>query len=282
MRAGEIYRLAGMLMAAMLISEGGAAAAGTDTVYAAATAKAGKSTAAKKAAKAGKSTAAKKTAKAGKGTAAKKTAASGTKQSGKKTGKSSSKKATKNSSQKAGKKASYASAYQDILKDYLNGTNYFDFGGITSNMTWPEGEAPENPEFALFDFNADGVPELLVGDNWSYGSVGWMMYTFDGKAGKAVGTVTGYDPATGGFLCLDDVGWVLYNYDGTQLIETGEAWSGDTLEDVANDVVVYYPVGGDAVTLTTEAASAIAAQYQAIGTLVPVTELNQANVSAVK
>ena len=35
MRAGQIYRLAGMLMAAMLISEGGAAAAGTDTVYAA-------------------------------------------------------------------------------------------------------------------------------------------------------------------------------------------------------------------------------------------------------
>ena len=270
MRAGKIYRLAGMLMAAMLISEGGAAAAGTDTVYAATTAKAGKSTAAKKAAKAGKST------------AAKKTAASGTKQSGKKTGKSSSKKAAKNSSQKAGKKASYASAYQGILKDYLNGTNYFDYGGITSNMTWPEGEAPENPEFALFDFNADGVPELLVGDNWSYGSVGWMMYTFDGKAGKAVGTVTGYDPATGGFLCLDDVGWVLYNYDGTQLIETGEAWSGDTLEDVANDAVVYYPVGGDAITLTTEAASAIAAQYQAIGTLVPVTALNQANVSAMK
>lgn len=280
MRTGKIYRLAGMLMAAMLISEGGAAAAGTDTVYAA-TAKAGKSTAAKKTAKTGKGTVAKKTAKAGKGTAAKKTAASGTKQSGKKTGKSSSKKAA-NSSQKAGKKASYASAYQGILKDYLNGTNYFDFGGITSNMTWPEGEAPENPEFALFDFNADGVPELLVGDNWSYGSVGWMMYTFDGKAGKAVGTVTGYDPATGGFLCLDDVGWVLYNYDGTQLIETGEAWSGDTLEDVANDVVVYYPVGGDAVTLTTEAASAIAAQYQAIGTLVPVTALNQANVSAMK
>ena len=278
MRAGKIYRLAGMLMAAMLISEGGAAAAGTDTVYAA-TAKAGKSTAAKKTAKAGKGTVAKKT---GKGTVAKKTAASGTKQSGKKTGKGSSKKAAKNSSQKAGKKASYASAYQGILKDYLNGTNYFDFGGITSNMTWPEGEAPENPEFALFDFNADGVPELLVGDNWSYGSVGWMMYTFDGKAGKAVGTVTGYDPATGGFLCLDDVGWVLYNYDGTQLIETGEAWSGDTLEDVANDAVVYYPVGGDAITLTTEAASAIAAQYQAIGTLVPVTALNQANVSAVK
>lgn len=277
MRAGKIYRLAGMLMAAMLISEGGAAAAGTDTVYAATT-KAGKSTAAKKTAKAGKSTA----AKAGKSTAAKKTAASGTKQSGKKTGKSSSKKAAKNSSQKAGKKASYASAYQGILKDYLNGTNYFDFGGITSNMTWPEGEAPENPEFALFDFNADGVPELLVGDNWSYGSVGWMMYTFDGKAGKAVGTVTGYDPATGGFLCLDDVGWVLYNYDGTQLVETGEAWSGDTLEDVANDAVVYYPVGGDAITLTTEAASAIAAQYQAIGTLVPVTALNQANVSAMK
>ena len=276
MRAGKIYRLAGMLMAAMLISEGGAAAAGTDTVYAATTAKAGKSTAAKKTAKAGKSTAAKKTAKTGKGTAAKKTAASGTKQSGKKTGKGSSKKAAKNSSQKAGKKASYASAYQGILKDYLNGTNYFDFGGITSNMTWPEGEAPENPEFALFDFNADGVPELLVGDNWSYGSVGWMMYTFD------VGTVTGYDPATGGFLCLDDVGWILYNYDGTQLIETGEAWSGDTLEDVANDVVVYYPVGGDAITLTTEAASAIAAQYQAIGTLVPVTALNQANVSAMK
>lgn len=98
-----------------------------------------------------------------------------------------------------------------------------------------------------------------------------------GKAGKAVGTVTGYDPATGGFLCLDDVGWVLYNYDGTQLIETG-----DTLEDVANDAVVYYPVGGDAITLTTEAASAIAAQYQAIGTLVPVTALNQANVSAMK
>lgn len=73
MRAGKIYRLAGMLMAAMLISEGGAAAVGTDTVYAAT-------------AKAGKSTAAKKTAKAGKGTAAKKTAASGTKQSGKKTG----------------------------------------------------------------------------------------------------------------------------------------------------------------------------------------------------
>lgn len=72
MRAGKIYRLAGMLMAAMLISEGGAAAAGTDTVYAA-TAKAGKS-----------------------------------------------------SSKKAGKKASYASAYQGILKDYLNGTNYFD------------------------------------------------------------------------------------------------------------------------------------------------------------
>lgn len=280
MRAGKIYRLAGMLMAAMLISEGGAAAAGTDTVYAA-TAKAGKSTS-KKAAKAGKSTAAKKTAKTGKGTAAKKTAASGTKQSGKKTGKGSSKKAAKNSSKKAGKKASYVSAYQGILKDYLNGTNYFDFGGITSNMTWPEGEAPENPEFALFDFNADGVPELLVGDNWSYGSVGWMMYTFDGKAGKAVGTVTGYDPATGGFLCLDDVGWVLYNYDGTQLVETGEAWSGDTLEDVANDAVVYYPVGGDAITLTTEAASAIAAQYQAIGTLVPVTALNQANVSAVK
>lgn len=269
MRAGKIYRLAGMLMAAMLISEGGAAAAGTDTVYAAT-------------AKAGKSTTAKKTAKAGKGTVAKKTAASGTKQSGKKTGKGSSKKAAKNSSQKAGKKASYASAYQGVLKDYLNGTNYFDFGGITSNMTWPEGEAPENPEFALFDFNADGVPELLVGDNWSYGSVGWMMYTFDGKAGKAVGTVTGYDPATGGFLCLDDVGWVLYNYDGTQLIETGEAWSGDTLEDVANDAVVYYPVGGDAITLTTEAASAIAAQYQAIGTLVPVTALNQANVSAMK
>lgn len=240
MRTGKIYRLAGMLMAAMLISEGGAAAAGTDTVYAAT-------------AKAGKSTAAKKTAKTGKG-----------------------------SSKKAGKKASYASAYQGILKDYLNGTNYFDFGGITSNMTWPEGEAPENPEFALFNFNADGVPELLVGDNWSYGSVGWMMYTFDGKAGKAVGTVTGYDPATGGFLCLDDVGWVLYNYDGTQLVETGEAWSGDTLEDVANDAVVYYPVGGDAITLTTEAASAIAAQYQAIGTLVPVTALNQANVSAVK
>lgn len=280
MRTGKIYRLAGMLMAAMLISEGGAAAAGTDTVYAA-TAKAGKSTAAKKT-KTGKSTAAKKTAKAGKGTAAKKTAASGTKQSGKKTGKGSSKKAAKNSSQKAGKKASYASAYQGILKDYLNGTNYFDFGGITSNMTWPEGEAPENPEFALFNFNADGVPELLVGDNWSYGSVGWMMYTFDGKAGKAVGTVTGYDPATGGFLCLDDVGWVLYNYDGTQLVETGEAWSGDTLEDVANDAVVYYPVGGDAITLTTEAASAIAAQYQAIGTLVPVTALNQANVSAMK
>lgn len=278
MRTGKIYRLAGMLMAAMLISEGGAAAAGTDTVYAA-TAKAGKSTAAKKTAKAGKGTAAKKT---GKGTAAKKTAASGTKQSGKKTGKGSSKKAAKNSSKKAGKKASYVSAYQGILKDYLNGTNYFDYGGITSNMTWPEGEAPENPEFALFDFNADGVPELLVGDNWSYGSVGWMMYTFDGKAGKAVGTVTGYDPATGGFLCLDDVGWVLYNYDGTQLIETGEAWSGDTLEDVANDAVVYYPVGGDAITLTTEAASAIAAQYQAIGTLVPVTALNQANVSAVK
>lgn len=276
MRAGKIYRLAGMLMAAMLISEGGAAAAGTDTVYAA-TAKA-----AKKTAKTGKGTAVKKTAKAGKGTAAKKTAASGTKQSGKKTGKSSSKKAAKNSSKKAGKKASYVSAYQGILKDYLNGTNYFDFGGITSNMTWPEGEAPENPEFALFDFNADGVPELLVGDNWSYGSVGWMMYTFDGKAGKAVGTVTGYDPATGGFLCLDDVGWVLYNYDGTQLVETGEAWSGDTLEDVANDAVVYYPVGGDAITLTTEAASAIAAQYQAIGTLVPVTALNQANVSAVK
>lgn len=84
------------------------------------------------------------------------------------------------------------------------------------------------------------------------------------------------------FLCLDDVGWVLYNYDGTQLIETGEAWSGDTLEDVANDAVVYYPVGGDAITLTTEAASAIAAQYQAIGTLVPVTALNQANVSAMK
>ena len=103
-----------------------------------------------------------------------------------------------------------------------------------------------------------------------------------GKAGKAVGTVTGYDPATGGFLCLDDVGWVLYNYDGTQLVETGEAWSGDTLEDVANDAVVYYPVGGDAITLTTEAASAIAAQYQAIGTLVPVTALNQANVSAMK
>lgn len=61
-----------MLMAAMLISEGGAAAAGTDTVYAA-TAKAGKS-----------------------------------------------------SSKKAGKKASYVSAYQGILKDYLNGTNYFD------------------------------------------------------------------------------------------------------------------------------------------------------------
>ena len=273
MRTGKIYRLAGMLMAAMLISEGGTAAAGTDTVYAA-TAKAGKSTAAKKTAKAGKSTAAKKTAKTGKGTVAKKTAASGTKQSGKKTGKGSSK--------KAGKKASYVSAYQGILKDYLNGTNYFDFGGITSNMTWPEGEAPENPEFALFDFNADGVPELLVGDNWSYGSVGWMMYTFDGKAGKAVGTVTGYDPATGGFLCLDDVGWVLYNYDGTQLVETGEAWSGDTLEDVANDAVVYYPVGGDAITLTTEAASAIAAQYQAIGTLVPVTALNQANVSAMK
>ena len=278
MRTGKIYRLAGMLMAAMLISEGGAAAAGTDTVYAA-TAKAGKSTAAKKTAKTGKGTVAKKT---GKGTVAKKTAASGTKQSGKKTGKGSSKKAAKNSSQKAGKKASYASAYQGILKDYLNGTNYFDFGGITSNMTWPEGEAPENPEFALFDFNADGVPELLVGDNWSYGSVGWMMYTFEGKASKAVGTVTGYDPATGGFLCLDDVGWVLYNYDGTQLIETGEAWSGDTLEDVANDAVVYYPVGGDAITLTTEAASAIAAQYQAIGTLVPVTALNQANVSAVK
>lgn len=170
MRTGKIYRLAGMLMAAMLISEGGAAAAGTDTVYAA-TAKAGKSTS-KKAAKAGKSTAAKKTAKTGKGTVAKKTAASGTKQSGKKTGKGSSKKAAKNSSKKAGKKASYVSAYQGILKDYLNGTNYFDFGGITSNMTWPEGEAPENPEFALFDFNADGVPELLVGDNWSYGSVG--------------------------------------------------------------------------------------------------------------
>lgn len=151
MRAGKIYRLAGMLMAAMLISEGGAAAAGTGTVYAA-------------------------TAKSGKSTAAKKTAASGTKQSGKKTGKGSSKKAAKNSSKKAGKKASYASAYQGILKDYLNGTNYFDFGGITSNMTWPEGEAPENPEFALFDFNADGVPELLVGDNWSYGSVGWMMW----------------------------------------------------------------------------------------------------------
>ena len=32
MRTGKIYRLAGMLMAAMLISEGGAAAAGTDTV----------------------------------------------------------------------------------------------------------------------------------------------------------------------------------------------------------------------------------------------------------
>ena len=48
------------------------------------------------------------------------------------------------------------------------------------------------------------------------------------------------------------------------------------------DAVVYYPVGGDAVTLTTEAASAIAAQYQAIGTLVPVTALNQANVSAMK
>ena len=171
MRTGKIYRLAGMLMAAMLISEGGAAAAGTDTVYAA-TAKAGKSTAAKKTAKAGKGMVAKKTAKAGKGTAAKKTAASGTKQSGKKNGKSSSKKAAKNSSKKAGKKASYVSAYQGILKDYLNGTNYFDFGGITSNMTWPEGEAPENPEFALFDFNADGVPELLVGDNWSYGSVG--------------------------------------------------------------------------------------------------------------
>lgn len=273
MRAGKIYRLAGMLMAAMLISEGGAAAAGTDTVYAA-TAKAGKGTAAKKTAKAGKSTAVKKTAKTGKGTVAKKTAASGTKQSGKKNGKGSSK--------KAGKKASYVSAYQGILKDYLNGTNYFDYGGITSNMTWPEGEAPENPEFALFDFNADGVPELLVGDNWSYGSVGWMMYALDGKAGKAVGTVTGYDPATGGFLCLDDVGWVLYNYDGTQLVETGEAWSGDTLEDVANDAVVYYPVGGDAITLTTEAASAIAAQYQAIGTLVPVTALNQANVSAMK
>ena len=29
MRTGKIYRLAGMLMAAMLISEGGAAAAGT-------------------------------------------------------------------------------------------------------------------------------------------------------------------------------------------------------------------------------------------------------------
>ena len=42
MRTGKIYRLAGMLMAAMLISEGVAAAAGTDTVYAA-TAKAGKS-----------------------------------------------------------------------------------------------------------------------------------------------------------------------------------------------------------------------------------------------
>lgn len=42
MRTGKIYRLAGMLMAAMLISEGGAVAAGTDTVYAA-TAKAGKS-----------------------------------------------------------------------------------------------------------------------------------------------------------------------------------------------------------------------------------------------
>lgn len=73
MRAGKIYRLAGMLMAAMLISEGGAAAAGTDTVYAATTAKSGKS-----------------------------------------------------SSKKAGKKASYVSAYQGILKDYLNGTNYFD------------------------------------------------------------------------------------------------------------------------------------------------------------
>lgn len=73
MRAGKIYRLAGMLMAAMLISEGGAAAAGTDTVYAATMAKAGKG-----------------------------------------------------SSKKAGKKASYASAYQGILKDYLNGTNYFD------------------------------------------------------------------------------------------------------------------------------------------------------------
>lgn len=238
-----------MLLAAVVAASGGAAVAGAGTVYAAsASSKTAAAAAAKKSAKPAASK--KSTAKAAKKSTAKKTAP----------------------------KVTYASAYQNVLKDYLNGKNYFDYGGLASNMKSPYGDVPQNPEFGLLDFNADGRPELLVGDNWNYGPAGWMMYSFDGKSAKAAGMVTGYDPNTGGFICAEDGGWVLYNYDGSNLIETAEMWA----DDGTGDQVGYYPVQGDGMMLTSAAANAIAAQYQPIANLVPVTVLNQTNVSAVK
>lgn len=249
MKAKKMYRLTGMLLAAVVAASGGAVAASSGTVYAAS---ASSKTAAAAAAK-------------------KSTKAASTKKSTAKSGK-------KSSAKKAAGKVTYASAYQKVLKDYLNGKNYFDYGGLASNMKSPDGDVPQNPEFGLFDFNADGNPELLVGDNWNYGPAGWMLYSFDGKSAKAAGMVTGYDPNTGGFICAEDGGWILYNYDGSKLIETAEMWG----DEGTGDEVSYYPVQGDGSVLTLAAANAIAAQYQAIANLVPVTALNQANVSAVK
>lgn len=245
MKGKKLYRLTGILLAAVVAASGGAAVAGAGTVYAAS---ASSKTAAKKSAKPAASK--KSTAKSGKKSTAKKTA----------------------------RKVTYASAYQNVLKDYLNGKNDFDYGGLATNMKSPYGDVPQNPEFGLLDFNADGRPELLVGDNWDYGPAGWMMYSFDGKSAKAAGMVTGYDPNTGGFICAEDGGWVLYNYDGSNLIETAEMWG----DDGTGEQVGYYPVQGDGMVLTSAAANAIAAQYQPIANLVPVTALNQTNVSAVK
>lgn len=208
--------------------------------------------------------------------AAAKTKASSGKTAGKKASKSSkSKKASKSS--KSAKKVTYVSAYQKVLNDYISGKNWFDFGGLATSMTEPD-NAPQNPEFALFDFNADGTPELLVGDNWNYGVSGWMMYSFHGTTAKAMGLITGYNASTGGYICAEDGGWTFYNYDGTQLAQAGAIWD----EEDGSGTLTYYPAGGEGTPVTQEAANAIAAQYQNIPDLLPLTPLNQVAVNALK
>lgn len=208
--------------------------------------------------------------------AAAKTKTSSGKTAGKKASKSSKSKKTSKSSKNA-KKATYVSAYQKILNDYISGKNWFDFGGLATSMTEPD-NAPQNPEFTLFDFNADGTPELLVGDNWNYGVSGWMMYSFHGTTAKAMGLITGYNASTGGYICAEDGGWTFYNYDGTQLAQAGAIWD----EEDGSGTLTYYPTRGEGTPVTLEAANAIAAQYQNIPDLLPLTPLNQAAVNALK